>query len=102
MPDRTLHDDVDALHRDAASRRRIAVDTQQTANPGRTRGLTGVSHDMDPPRHHILSNPRSGVAVDRNARLLVHAGAVVASVSFDRDRHRSVDAYRNDCATRAD
>ena len=42
-PTEPLHDDVDALHRDAAARRGVAVDDQQPAAAGGAGRLAGVA-----------------------------------------------------------
>jgi hypothetical protein len=85
MPDRSLHDDVDALHGDAAARRGIAIDHQQAAAATRARGLRGIALDADFPRHHVLGNALPGIAVHHHPRPLVHSSAVVANVAVDLD-----------------
>jgi hypothetical protein len=56
-------DDVDALHRDAAARRGIALDDEQAALAG---GPADWRHcpSPAPARHHVLGDADAGVAVD--------------------------------------
>ena len=46
-------------------------------------------------RHHVLGEPRTGVAVHAHRRQLVHAGAVVADVTVDLDLDLGVDSARD-------
>ena len=68
VADRALHDDVDALHRDAAARRGVAVDDQQAAAAGRAGRLLGVALHVHAARHHVLGDAGAGVAVDDDGR----------------------------------
>src|SRR5262249_44322191 len=60
MPDRPLYDDIDALHRDTAPRRGVAIDHEQSAAAGRARALRGVAFHMDAPGHHVFSDALPG------------------------------------------
>ena len=92
MSDRSFDDDIDSLHRDATSRRCIAVDYEEAAAAGCASRLRCVAFHMDPPGHHVFGDTLAGVAVEDDVRLLVHAGAVIADMSLDLDRDRRVDA----------
>ena len=59
VADRALHDDVDALHRDAAARRGVALDDQQAAAAGRAGLLAGIAFDMHVAGHHVLGDARA-------------------------------------------
>src|SRR5271170_7410169 len=100
MSDRSFDDDIDPLHRDAASRRRIAVDHEETAAAGRASRLRSVALHMYPPGHHVFGNTLAGVAVKDDRRFLIHPGAVIADMSFDLDGDRHVDAG-GDCVLSA-
>src|SRR5204863_1137525 len=56
VPDLSAHGDVDALHRDAAARGRVAVDDEEAAAAGRTRRLARVPLDDDRARHDVLGD----------------------------------------------
>src|SRR5262245_66686170 len=87
-----LHDDIDALHGDAATRRGVAVDHQQAAAAGRAGRLRGITFYVDLAGDHVLGDALAGIAMDDDVCLLVHAGAVVAHMSLDLDRYRYVHA----------
>ena len=80
-----LHDDVDALHRDAAARGGVALDDQQAALAGGAGILAGVALDADLARHHVLGDAGAGRAMHDDGRLLVHAGAIIADAALDLD-----------------
>jgi len=87
VADRALHDDIDALHRNAAARRGVTVDDQQPATPGGAGRLAGVAGHADLTRHHVLGEPDAGIALHDDGRRLVHAGAVVPDMPLDLDGH---------------
>ena len=58
VADRAADDDVGALERDPAPRRRVAVDHEQAAAAGRPRRLAGAAVDHDRARHHVLGHAR--------------------------------------------
>ncbi len=95
MSDRAPHHDVDAFHGDAAARRRIAVDAQQSAVARGASRLARVASHVDEARHHVLGHADPGVAMDEHGSELVHAGAVIADRSVDLDGDRSVQAGGN-------
>ena len=95
VADRAAHHDIDALHRDAAARAGVALDHQQPAPARGAGGLRGVAGEPHHPGHDVLGQPLAGVAVDDDARRLVHAGAVVADVALDRDLDRLGQADRD-------
>src|ERR1700691_2943783 len=92
MPDRAADDNVDALHRNAAARTGIAFDHHQPAMAGGRGRLRSIASDADDAGHDVLREPRSSMTIDRDRRLLVHAGAVVADMAFDLDLNRAIDA----------
>ena len=90
-PTDALHDDIDALHRNAAARRGIAVDDEQAAAAGRARRLRGVALHPDFAGHHVFGNALPGIALDHHRGVLVHAGAVIADMAFDLDQNRLLE-----------
>ena len=55
---------------------------------GRTSRLAGIAFDANQARHHVLRDAHPGIAIDHDGGELVHAGAVIADVTFDLDRDR--------------
>ena len=92
MADRAADHDVDALHRDAAARRRIALDDEEPAIAGGARRLAGIALDAHDARHHVLGNAGAGMAVDDDLGLLVHAAAIEADMAVDLDGDRRIEA----------
>src|SRR5215469_781016 len=87
MSDRTLYDDVDTLHGNAAARRRISINDKKTAatcGSGRLRRVPFHAHLAG---HHIFSKTGTRIAIDYNRRSLIHSGAVVAHMAFDIDHY---------------
>ena len=95
MADRTLHDNIDALHGYAASRRGIAVDHEKAAASGRPGGLRNVTLHVHLSGHHVFRNAGPGISVDYDGRALVHSGAVVADMAFDLHEDGGIDANRD-------
>src|SRR6266481_2555829 len=71
MADRTFHDNIDALHGDAASRRGIAVDHEKAAASCRPGGLRNVTLHVHLSGHHVFRNAGPGISVDHDGRALV-------------------------------
>jgi len=92
MADVALHHDVDALHRDPATRGRVTLDDKKTTTAGRASVLAGVALDGHLARHHILGNAGTGRAVHGDRRLLVHARAIVANAALHIEVDGGVDA----------
>jgi hypothetical protein len=95
VPDRPLDDDVDALHRDPAARRRVPADDDEAAAAGRRARLPRVPVDDDRAGHDVLGQADARVPVHADGRALVHAGAVVADVPVDVDLDVGIDPDRD-------
>src|SRR5436190_1633372 len=93
--DLAADDDVDALHRDAATRGGIALDDQQAAAAGGPGILAGVAFDHDLARHHVLADAGSGRTVHGDGGTIIHAAAVIADAAAHIDADRLVDADGN-------
>jgi hypothetical protein len=78
VADRALHDDVDALHRDAAARGGIAVDHQQAAAPVAPADWLASPATCTKPDIMFSPTPTPALPWTRDRGLLVHAAAVVA------------------------
>ena len=89
-----MDDNIHALHRDAAARGRIPLNHQQPPLRGRARRLARVALHTHASRHHVFRHAHTGIAVDDDLRMLVHATAVIARISPDFDRDRAVQPDR--------
>ena len=94
MPDRSLHHNIEPAQRDAAARRCVAIYDQQSAATGRARRLRRIALHVHATGHHVLGQARSGIAVHRDMRVLVHTGAVIADMAVDGDAHVAVEPAR--------
>ena len=92
MADRPFDYDIDALHRDAASRGSVAVDHEEAAAAGRAGALRRVTLHMYAARYHIFGHALAGGAVNDDRRFFVHPRAIVADMPFNLDRDRRIDA----------
>src|SRR5262249_23614485 len=79
----------------AAAGAGIALDDEHAAASRGASRLRGVAGDADPTAHHVLADPCTGMAVDCDRRLLVHAAAIVADMTFDDDLDRPGEAGCN-------
>src|SRR5882724_2543477 len=90
--DRAFHQNIDALHRNAAARGGVAVDDQEPAATGGAGRLARIAHDVNQSGHHVFGYAGPGIAVNPDFGLLVHAAAIVADVTLDLDLDRGIDA----------
>src|SRR6202043_2720453 len=90
--DRAFHENIDALHRNAAARGGVAVDDQQSAATDGTGRLAGIAHDVNQSVHHVFGNPGAGIAANPDRRPLGHAAAIIADMAVDLDLDRGIDA----------
>src|SRR5439155_21791304 len=91
VADGAPHHDVDALHRDAAASRGIAVDDEQPAVAARAGRLARAPVHDYPAGHQVLGQPGARVTVHAHGRKLVHAGAVVADMAVNLDVELGVE-----------
>src|SRR5205814_4010831 len=83
--------DIDALHRDAAARGGITLDDEKPAIAGGAGRFGRIAFDPDEARHHVLGNPDTGMAMNDDLRLLVHAPGIEAGMALDLDRDRLIE-----------
>src|SRR5215470_11587581 len=95
MADRAFHHDVEPSHRYPAACRGIAVDDQQPAASRCTGRLRHITLHVHATRHDVLRHAGSGIAVDGDGGSLVHAGAIVAHMTFDGDIELAVEPSDN-------
>src|SRR4029453_2680464 len=95
MANRAPHHDFDALHRDAATRRGIAVDAEQSAAPCGACRLARIPRDMHKAAHHVLGDAGACAAMNQYGRKLVHASAVIADRPVDLDRDWYIETGGN-------
>ena len=95
MAEIAVYDNVDALHRNAATRRRISLDHQQSAIAGCARVLARIAVNHHGSRHHVFSHTWAGRTYNVDVCLLVHAGAVVPGGSTHGDFYRTVQTAGN-------
>src|SRR5690606_5265258 len=99
VADVTAHDDVDALHTDAAARARRAVDDDEAAVARRGRRLRCAARDVHGARHDVLGEARSSVAENLDSASLVHACSEVPDLPVDGDTDVPVNPDGNVVST---
>ena len=91
VPDRPADDDVDALHRDPASRTGVALDHDEPAVAGRARPCEALPFTRTLARHDVLGEPGPAWPLTVTGAL-VHARAVIPDVALDANRHGHAQA----------
>ena len=103
MADIAMHDDINALHRNPATRRCIAFDHEEAAATRCTGILACVAINDNRAGHHIFRNTRTGRALDANCRQFVHSTAIIPGGSSHCDINSRIKANCNGvCALRID
>src|SRR5690348_9584957 len=95
MPDVATDDDIDAFHRDAAARRSVAFDHDESTVPRSGGAFAGEAFDAHAAGHDVLRRAPADVAVHDHIRLLVHPCGEVSGVAHDLDRDRGVQSDGN-------
>src|SRR5690606_8173815 len=81
----TLDDDFSTFQGNTAAGAGVTLDHQQATMGRGTRRLGSITPDAYRARHHVFRHTLSGAAIDGYVGFLVHAGTVVAHMTFDVD-----------------